>query len=461
MRLTLVAIHTSPSPQAVPLANAFLAAYLASRPELADKVTITLCNCFSGQPPAEAAAAIAATEPDMVGFSLYLWNRAEARQLGQLLLEGAPRLLLFAGGPEATADPHGVLTDAHYRFLVCGEGEQPLAAAITALLAGREPTGIPGVLTRSADQDFSPAPAVSDLDQLPSPILAGLLPAGTYTGFLWQLSRGCSFSCDFCFDAKGGRGVRRFSLERITAELTWFVANRVSQVFVLDATFNQDLKRAKAILRLIRQLAPQIHFHFELRSEFIDRELAELCSEITCSLQIGLQSADPRTLARVQRVFNREDFVSRIGLLNESGAVFGFDLIYGLPGDTLAGFKASLDFATGLYPNHLDIFPLAVLPGTALAERSATLQLDHLSAPPYALRGSPTFPAGDMARARQLANACDIFYSRGKAVAWCNAILAALKLKPSAFFAAFADWLASRPTPISDDNELSDHEIWQ
>ena len=28
-----------------------------------------------------------------------------------------------------------------------------------------------------------------------------------------------------------------------------------------------------------------------------------------------------------QRVFNREDFVSRIGLLNESGAVFGFDLM--------------------------------------------------------------------------------------------------------------------------------------
>jgi hypothetical protein len=462
MRLTLVAIHTGPSPQAVPLANAFLAAFLASRPVLAGKLAITLCDCYCCQPPAEAAAAIAATKPDLVGFSLYLWNRGQAEQIGRLLLQANPRLRLFAGGPEATADPGGVLAEAPYRFLICGEGELPLAAAIEALLAGREPIGIPGVMARgAAAQEFSPAPSIADLDQLPSPILAGLLPAGAYSGSLWQLSRGCSFSCDFCFDAKGGRGVRRFPLERLTAELAWFVHNRVSQVFVLDATFNQDLKRAKAILRLIRQHAPHIHFHFELRSEFIDRELAQLCSEITCSLQIGLQSADPRILARVQRVFNQEDFVSRVGLLNETGAVFGFDLIYGLPGDTLAGFKASLDFAVGLYPNHLDIFPLAVLPGTALAGRSAALQLDHLPVPPYTLRGSPTFPASDMDRARQLADACDIFYSRGKAVAWCNSVLTALRLKPAAFFAAFADWLAGRPAPDGENSEPDDHEIWQ
>src|SRR6185369_4234334 len=94
-----------------------------------------------------------------------------------------------------------------------------------------------------------------------------------------------------------------------------------------------------------------------------------------CSLQIGLQSADPLVLKQVGRSFNRDDFSRRVGLLNDSGAVFGFDLIYGLPSDTLNGFCNSIDYAMPLHPTHLDIFPLAVLPGTRLATRGAEQRL--------------------------------------------------------------------------------------
>lgn len=81
------------------------------------------------------------------------------------------------------------------------------------------------------------------------------------------------------------------------AELRHFVAQQVSQVVVLDLTFNQDVTRAKAILRLIARIAPQIHFHFEVRAEFIDAEMARLFAGIIRSLQIGLQSAESRRAA--------------------------------------------------------------------------------------------------------------------------------------------------------------------
>ena len=244
---------------------------------------------------------------------------------------------------------------------------------------------------RTSGISLVPAAPLADLDTIPSPWLNGTLHTEDYPGILWQLSRGCGFSCDFCFDSRGSHGVRRFSLERIEAELRHFASHGVSQVFVLDSTFNQDQRRAKTILRMIKKIAPQIHFHFEVRSEFIDREMAELFAGITCSLQIGLQSADPQVLKQVGRSFRRDDFVSRTMLLNESGAVFGFDLMYGLPGDTLAGFRESLDFALGLYPNHLDIFPLAILPGTALAARADSIGLQHLPTPPYTLISAPGF----------------------------------------------------------------------
>ena len=459
MRVVLVAVHTGRGPQAVPLANAFLQGYLAAGAEMPPDTV--RADFYLEDDPRQCAGVILGLRPTAVAFSLYLWNRRFCREVAAELHSSAPGLTVFAGGPEATAAPERILDDG-YDFLVCGEGERPLAAVCKALTCGGDISGIPGVaLHTEAGFLLQPAVPITELDHIPSPWLNGILDARAYPGILWQLSRGCGFSCDFCFDSRDRHGVRRFSLERVESELRHFTACGVSQVFVLDSTFNQDRGRAKSILRLIRRLAPRIHFHFEVRSEFIDREMAELFAAVTCSLQIGLQSADPGVLRQVGRSLRPDDFVSRTMLLNDTGATFGFDLIYGLPGDSLAGFRASLDFALSLYPNHLDIFPLAILPGTSLATRSAELCLVCQPAPPYLLQSSPTFSAEDMEHAGELGRACDIFYTRGKAVAWFNGMLTALGgMPPSAFLEEFAAWFKS-DTGSCDEKELSDEKIWQ
>lgn len=459
LRLTLVAIHPGRSPQSVPLAAAFLAA--AVRARFGAGVTVTILDLYADQTPDECSVAIRATRPDLAGFSVYLWNRALCCAVAGMLKEADPRLTLCCGGPEATADQERLLTEAPWDFLIRGDGEGPLVAALEALRAGGAVALLPGIATRAAGRLTAQPPAgAAVLDELPSPLLSGALDAGRYAGMLWQISRGCSFGCEFCFDGGGSRTVRRFSLERLEAELRWFVSHGVSQVFVLDSTFNSDRQRAVSVLRLIRRIAPQIHFHFEVRSEFLDREQAKLFATITCSLQIGLQSGSRGVLQEVGRSFDRADFTTKVSLLNEAGAIFGFDLIYGLPGDSLAGFRESLDFALALYPNHLDIFPLALLPGTVLARRAATLGLEHLPAPPYTLLAAPTFPVAAMAEAGRLAEACDIFYSRGKAVAWFMSVAAAVKLAPSDLLAAFAAYLDARKVERRGVAELDDAAIF-
>jgi radical SAM superfamily enzyme YgiQ (UPF0313 family) len=400
--------------------------------------------------------------PVAIGFSLYVWNRGMCCEIADELRRRQPELTIFAGGPEATADPQGVLTCSSFDFLIYGEGEGPFAAVCARLLKGEELAGVPGVVTRTKEGiTLIPAVPSINLDAIPSPWLSGIINCENYPGILWQLSRGCGFSCDFCFDSRDHHGVRRFSLTRVEAELRHFATHGTNQVFVLDSTFNQDLPRAKKILRLIKKIAPGIHFHFEVRSEFIDRELAQLFAAITCSLQIGLQSANSEVLKGVGRSFKRDDFVSRTMLLNDSGAVFGFDLMYGLPGDTLTGFRDSLDFALGLYPNHLDIFPLAILPGTALAARAETIGLKHLPAPPYTLLSSPSFSSAEMQMAQRLATACDIFYTRGRAVAWFNGILEPLGIQPVEFLQRFEEWLEKRQGDGITETDLSDDQIWE
>jgi len=461
MRITLVAVHPYPSPQAVPLANACLQSYLAAvAPDCT--VEIDRADFFLQQENSSCVAEIVKHVPVAVGFSLYVWNRGKCSELADQLRRCLPGIIIFAGGPEATADPAGVLSGTSFDFLISGEGEGPFAAVCTRLAEGADVSDIPGIATRSgAGIALVPAIPIATLDDIPSPWLGGSIDTRLYPGILWQLSRGCGFSCDFCFDSRDRHGVRRFSLARVEAELRHFATTGINQVFVLDSTFNQDLQRAKKVLRLIKRIAPHIHFHFEVRSEFIDRELAELFAGITCSLQIGLQSADPQVLKSVGRSFKRADFVNRTMLLNETGAVFGFDLMYGLPGDTLAGFRDSLDFALGLYPNHLDIFPLAILPGTALAARADAIGLKHLPAPPYTLISSPTFSSEEMLLAQKLALACDVFYTRGRAVAWFNGVLDPLGLRPSEFLQRFGEWLHGQQGDGVSESDLSDHRIWE
>jgi hypothetical protein len=255
--------------------------------------------------------------------------------------------------------------------------------------------------------------------------------------------------------------VRYIGDERLGGELRLFLREQVPYVFVLDPTFNTDNRRVLRILDLIEQEsltgpagALPTHWHFEVRAELLTREQARRFARLGASLQIGLQTSEPKTAALIGRDFDRRRFRSRIGLLNEEGAVFGLDLIYGLPGDSLAGFRRSLDFALSCYPNSLDLFRLAVLPGTALAEQAAYYGLQAQTKAPYEVIAAPEFSAGDLARAERLARGVDVFYNRGRAVAWFNQVLRPLGMRPSAFLAGFGDTLVQgEPSGNSDSRE--------
>ncbi len=462
MHLHLVTIHAMPSAQAVPLAAAFLKAYLDGRPGPKPPVTVTTAEYFSGTPLEQIAGEIVGQQADLVGFPVYLWNRSDCCALIQQLRRHCPQLLLIGGGPEATADPAGLLQQAPFDLLAVGEGELTLAELLERRAENQPLAGLPGTARLVAGElQLVPRPKIEDLALLPSPYLAGLLDDHIRNGMVWQLSRGCPYACEFCYDGMGDRKVRRYPLERLEAELDYLVAHGAAQVFALDSTFNTDKKRAKSLLRLIRDRAPGVHFHFEVRHELLDKEQAQLFAELTCSLQIGLQSADPAVAGGVGRAFDRDDFRRKVMLLNDSGATFGFDLIYGLPDDSLEKFREGLNFALSLYPNHLDIFPLSVLPGTAVGIKAANTGLKHLAGPPYTLQESPSFPLADMAVARRLGAASDIFYSRGKAVAWFNGVARGLKLQPVELLERFGDWLLARQGRQCDEAEFDDRAIWQ
>ncbi len=86
-------------------------------------------------------------------------------------------------------------------------------------------------------------------------------------------------------------------------------------------------------------------------------------------VSFGAQTFDDRELARLGRSHNADDARQTFANLRAAGFQnISFDLIAGLPGQTLEGWKRNLDQALQLYPEHLSFYLLEVHSGTPLAE---------------------------------------------------------------------------------------------
>jgi radical SAM superfamily enzyme YgiQ (UPF0313 family) len=452
VKLALVSLPARASPEALPLGAACVAAAIKAASERrADggrglaSVEVILLDAALDEDPDGLASRIASTGADIVGFSVYSWNREAFARTAARLRVAAGGVLLFAGGPEATADPEGLAAEAGLDFAIAGEGESAVVRALGAIVSGGELRGIPGVFARGdpkvACDPASRAPP-EDPASLPSPWLLGVIdPRNCGGDIVWELSRGCPFKCSYCYESKGASGARPFPMERIEAELALFAASGVRYAFVLDPTFDADAGRAAALLDLFRAKAPGMRWKFELRAELLDKGLIRRFAALDCSLQIGLQSARRETLETVGRPgFDRKEFARKAAMLGAAGVGFGLDLIYGLPGDRLRDFEESVDFALGLEPNHLDLFPLALLPGTELAERAEELGIDADRRPPYLVRATRELSPEGLAAAASLSEACDRFYGSGRAVGWFRAALKPLRARPSAFLREYAAW---------------------
>jgi radical SAM superfamily enzyme YgiQ (UPF0313 family) len=455
MRIVLPTLHVRPSAQAVPLAAGCLKAALPEA--LRDRTR--LLDLFPQQSDDEMLSAVLAAAPDLVAFPLYAWNRRRICELARRLRQARPILWLVAGGPELLANPQAALAEGGFDAVIVGEGEERFRDLAVDLAEGNPLRPGKGLVLPDEGAPPTAEPASSARDELPSPWLSGALTPTAEGGVLWETSRGCPFACAFCFDARGSRGLRPMPFARLEAELELFVRQRASQVWVLDSTFNHPPERGKKLLRLLARKAPHIHFHLEAKADFLDRETARLLAKLSCSVQVGLQSARPEVLRHIHRGLDPREFSRKIQLLGKEGVTFGLDLIYGLPGDDYQGFRQSLDFALALSPNHLDIFPLAVLPGTELHRAAAEHGIRAQIVPPYEILESASCGADDLEKCRRLAAAADLFYNTGRAVGFFAALLKVADLDGASFLEDFADW-ALRERQVPREHFL-DGERWR
>lgn len=90
-------------------------------------------------------------------------------------------------------------------------------------------------------------------------------------------------------------------------------------------------------------------------------------------LSLGVQSAHADELRLLGRMHTWEQVVETVRRARKAGFInLNLDLIFGLPGQSLARWQETLEAALALAPEHLALYSLSVEEGTPLAQRIAT-----------------------------------------------------------------------------------------
>lgn len=326
---------------------------------------------------AEALAReIIAFDPDVVGFSAYIWSFPFFVEVARLVKEDDPGRLIVFGGPSARPS---MLNQAPFRAarrwvdaLVINDGELTFAEIVAA--TDRSPAVLARIqgLAVPAPEGWMETPArpAVDLNEMPSPYEMDLVPYGGLA--VLQTYRGCPFTCSFCEwgTLESPRRVR--GVEELCREFDGMARQPVDGAILVDAGLNLNPHS----FRNLRE-ATEKHGFLDGRNLIcevypakVKKEHIEFLGSVGQALVgIGLQSFDNEVLAHVERSYDEARFEQTMYDLKAVSAV-AVEIILGLPGDTPENFRRSFERARSL-PCALRVYHCVVLPSALMVRAPA------------------------------------------------------------------------------------------
>lgn len=369
-----------------PLGIAYIYSWLRTYWKGRRSLALSLVDCDVRDNLSNVIHKIYLESPDILGFGVYVWNAdAVSKIITSLRLVGYNGAIIL-GGPEITYGDENLpeeFPDADY--FIKGEGEQAFQTAVDSISSGLPPSG-DGIFSRTS-KHFNHFAQIGESERIIQPhTIKELLPRIIGNGFTrMQWQRGCLFGCSFCAFKFPNRLFRDIGIQKVKEELKRIKAHKVKRVAILDPIFFMNKEKGIEILRLMKEVTPEIEFEIQTRIEHLDPQLISLLSDMKVRLECGVQTLDPMVQRKIKRVNNFNKIEEYLGLLHRKNVTFETHLIYGLPFQTLDSFLKDLDTLISYKPSKIRVFPLSLLKGTDLA---FSMNTEYLSR----LEFSPIFP---------------------------------------------------------------------
>lgn len=362
----------------VPLSLAYLGAYVRVLPGIA---VVGFDNNAQKLPVEKYRDIFRREQPDVVGISILTATVFRTWEMARTIKEVLPRAIIVVGGMHCSALPENTMKEKAIDYGVIGEGEEPFRDLLLALQAQRDPTGIPNLVWRRADQVVvNPRrPPIKDLDQIPFP--ARDLFDDTYYGITANrrataarsatilTSRGCPYGCMFCSKSIYGRNFNQRSPQNVIDEMQMLARQGYGEVLIVDDTFTVNRAWVLEFCRRFVEAGAPLFWNCHARVNTIDEEVVQAMKQAHCTgMAFGIESGNPAMLKKIDKGITMDQARTAVRLCRQYGIRTLCSYIFGHPGDTRATAAQTLQFALELDSDYANFAVLIPMPGSKVFE---------------------------------------------------------------------------------------------
>jgi radical SAM superfamily enzyme YgiQ (UPF0313 family) len=318
---------------------------------------------------------------------LILLNVATATSRGDLAvggtLKGALAAHLTAIGNHVTSLPDEVLGSSVLDSVVRREPELTVRELADVLERGEDLSAVQGLSFRrdGAVVHNPDRPFLEDLDSLPFPA-RHLLDNSLYTlpvlnepYTLVVSSRGCPHACIYCTAHQYyGRRVRLRSPVNVVDEVEACLSRHGIRNFTMwSDTFNIDRDFVMGVCAEIakRGLETRVRWMANGRVDRVDAGMLAAMKAAGCiGISYGIESGDDGILREICKGATAAQAAEAVRLTKEAGLEVLAHVILGLPGETVASIRATVDYIRRLDPDYAQFYCAIPFPKTELEARA-------------------------------------------------------------------------------------------
>ncbi|WP_221563701.1 B12-binding domain-containing radical SAM protein [Alkalihalobacillus sp. TS-13] len=390
--------------------------------------------------------------PDVIGFSCYIWNIEETIPIIEMMKKIKPDVKIVLGGPEVSYDvPQWLERLEHVDYIVVGEGEETFKDLLHAFEKEEDIDSVAGIAYRKNGKPFRTGPRPKlDLKTVPSPFrveedLPQLSKRVTYI----ETSRGCPYSCSFCLSSIEV-GVRYFDIEMMKEEIRFLMDNGARTIKFVDRTFN--IRRDYALEMfdfLIKEHLPGTVFQFEITADIMRPEVINFLNEHAPAglfrFEIGVQSTNDNTNELVERRQNFEKLTRTVTTVRDGGKIVQhLDLIAGLPEENYDSFRKTFNDVFAFRIEEVQLGFLKMLRGTGMRLRADNHDYIYMDKAPYEILGNNVLSFDEIIKIKRVEDVLEKFWNDHRMDTTVSYLIDHVFPSAFDFFQQFGDYWETR-----------------
>ena len=325
-------------------------------------------------------------DPDVLVLSSYIWNQNYNLALAEKVKLKWPSCKIIIGGPSVPDDDVDYFKKHPFvDYLIHHEGEISFSGLLRSFVGDINVKNVPGISINHDGVRYSTGASkrIDNLSGIPSPYTSGLFDhilekanrRGITLNGIIETNRGCPFQCTFCdWGGTTFSKIKKFNMERISAEIEWFGKNKIELITNTDANFgifkSRDYDITDTLIGTKKKYGYPMIFDtcWNKNSNNTCVDLAEklMDAKMMRRFSASVQSMNPDTLDAIKRVnLNGEQLSNLAYTAKGRGIIVSTELIVGLPEETYDTWK---DGVCRLIEDGFTVeaYPLTILPNSRM-----------------------------------------------------------------------------------------------